>query len=202
MCARILKATNSSFCGLRSKVTSIDRAVPLIGTTVVTSLALSFSLAEETMQSGAIAEHYFTYWRQSIVQASAAELLCRGKAKSKKNEYFLAGLLTDLGRLAMLKTVPQEYLPVLARSIGEQSSLRLLEAEMLGVDHVEVGTKLMEEWGLPERLIKSVSCHHNSPDRLADERARPDFDLVQAVAIASSVGEFFCSPAKGPKLQR
>ena len=60
--AKILKSTNSSFFGFNSKVTSIDRAVPLLGTTVVTSLALSFSLVDAAMTTGPMVEHYNAYW--------------------------------------------------------------------------------------------------------------------------------------------
>ena len=59
--AKILKSTNSSFFGFSSEVTSIDRTVPLLGTTMVTSLALSFSLADVAMKFGPLVDHYQSY---------------------------------------------------------------------------------------------------------------------------------------------
>ncbi|NOX56444.1 MAG: HDOD domain-containing protein [Planctomycetes bacterium] len=75
LAAKILKAANSSYFGFRSKVTSIDRAVPLLGTTVVTSLALGFSLTDETTPAGPMYEYYNAYWMQSLAHAAAADLL-------------------------------------------------------------------------------------------------------------------------------
>ncbi|MCA9093727.1 MAG: HDOD domain-containing protein, partial [Planctomycetaceae bacterium] len=99
--AKILKSANSTFFGLSSKVSSVDRAVPLLGTTLVTSMALSFSLSESAMSDGPMAEYYKDYWWQSVVQASAAECCAVILAdRSAGPEFFQAGLLMDLGRLA------------------------------------------------------------------------------------------------------
>lgn len=113
ICAKILQATNSSFFGFSSRVTSIDRAVPLLGTTVVTSLALSFSLASDSVSSGPLQEYYRDYWKQSIIHAVAAEMIGRRCSQGLECEYFLAGLMMDIGRLAMLKTVSRDYYPVM-----------------------------------------------------------------------------------------
>jgi two-component system, cell cycle response regulator len=89
--AKILKSANSSFFGLSCEVRTIDRAVPLLGTTVSTSLALSFSLNDDAMSRGAVAEHYQAYWRQSIVQACAAEVLARRQPRLRPANIFSAG---------------------------------------------------------------------------------------------------------------
>ena len=111
--AKILKLANSSFFGLSSKVISIDRAVPMLGKTVVTSLAFGFSLDDASMARGELATHYNNYWKRSVIQGIAADVLGEYASNELECEYFLAGLLVDLGRLAMLKTIPQEYVPVL-----------------------------------------------------------------------------------------
>ncbi len=158
--AKILKAANSSFFGFKSPVTSIERAVPLLGTTVVTTLALSFSLVDAAMTSGSLAQHYTAYWKHSIVQAVAAEVLAERVAKGLAGDCFLTGLLLDLGRLAMLKTVPNDYLPVLEEWEEQGGSLKEREAARLGIDHVRVGAQLMREWKLPQQLIAAVTLHH------------------------------------------
>ena len=187
--SKILKSTNSSFFGFNSKVTSIDRAVPLLGTTVVTSLALSFSLVDAAMTTGPMVEHYNAYWMQSIVQGVSAEVLSKYSREGLECEYFLAGLLTDLGRLAMLKTIPDEYQPALQKSADEQRDLYVVESEMLGINHVEAGIKLMENWSLSENLIKAAMLQHVPLQQLTAEAGYGDFELIKAVAAASSVGD-------------
>jgi diguanylate cyclase (GGDEF)-like protein len=200
--AKVLKAANSTLFGLSSKVTSVDRAVPLLGTTVVTSLALSFSLAEATMSAGTLAEYYKAYWLQSIVQSAAAESLSNYFEGGLDCEFFLAGLLMDIGRLAMLKTASADYLPVLKRAHDEQSWLHEVEKEMLGIDHAEVSGRLMQKWGLPEVLIKAGQMQHAPLDQLQQMQDSPDFPLAAAVAVAAAMGDYFCATNKGLALQR
>jgi len=200
--AKIVKAANSTYFGIKSEVKAIDRAVPLLGTTVTTSLALSFSLNESAMSRGPLASHYQDYWRQSIVQASAAEMLGLRIAPVLAPEFFLCGLLQDLGRLAMLKTIPQEYLPVLEKAKADGTPLHEVEKRALGFDHIEIGANLMEHWKLPDALIDAVRLHHASLDALLAERGSPQFPLSAATAVSACVGDYFCTPAKGLALER
>jgi diguanylate cyclase (GGDEF)-like protein len=203
--AKILKATNSSFFACASKVTTIERAVLLRGTTGVTSLALSFSLVQSATARGDLAEYYQRYWRQSVVQGLAAELIGRRWGKDHECEFFLAGLLADIGQLAMLKTVGKQYGPVLARAGEERVCPLALERAELGFDHVEVGTKLMENWRLPAELAAAARLHHADPqeiDQLAGGEGGEAVDLVRAVATATAAGEYFCQPQKGTALER
>ncbi|MCH7689037.1 MAG: HDOD domain-containing protein, partial [Planctomycetes bacterium] len=200
--AKILKTTNSSFFGFTSEVTSIDRAVPLLGTTMVTSLALSFSLTDVAMKSGPLADHYQSYWTQSVIQGIAAEILGKTNENRPDCDYFLSGLLMDLGRLAMLKTISEEYLPVINAASAQQRELHDVETEMLGFDHIEVGIKLMQNWGLPTLLIEGVRYHHTSLEQLAEHVGEARFSLFTTMAAAAAVGDYFCSENKGQALQR
>lgn len=200
--AKILKAANSSFFALRAEVTTIDRAVPLLGTTVVTSMALSFSLVDAAMTSGPMVQHYTDYWRQSVVQAVAAESLAEKAACGPGCEFFLAGLLMDLGRLAMLKSVPREYLPALLAAQAETESLIDVERRMLGFDHVEIGMKLMEQWKLPAPMITAVGTSHAALADLFALPAEEEGVAGRVLAVASAAGDYFCSAAKGTAFDR
>lgn len=200
--AKILKAANSSFFGLVSEVRTIERAVPLLGTTVSTSLALSFSLADDAMTRGPAAEHYRSYWRQSIVQACAGELLAQRFNHALGGEFFLCGLLLDLGRLAMLKTIARQYVPVLEAWQTSQRSLNDCETDALGFSHVEIGAKLMENWKLPKLMVQAVQLHHSRLASLTELRHEPHYQLIAAMATAATVGDYVCTPLKGQALER
>lgn len=200
--AKLVKAANSTFFGFRSEVRSIDRAVPLLGTTVTTSLSLSFSLSDESMAVGPMAAHYNKYWQQSVVQASAAETLCRMNGHGLVSEYFLVGLLLDLGRLAMLKVVPREYRVPLEAFGANGMTLVETEREHLGIDHVEVGAQLMTNWKLPESLIRAIQTHHASASEIASRHNESERPLAAAAAVAACVGDYFCNTSKGRDLER
>lgn len=200
--AKILKSTNSSYFGLRSPVTSLERAVPLLGTNIVTSLALSFSLVEAAMSSGPLAKHYRDYWMRSVVQAAAAETLGEQRADGLDCEYFLGGLLADLGCLAMLRTIADEYVAVLQETDEQQRNLQDVESERLGINHVQVSVQLMHNWNLPPALRRAVEFHHSPLPRLLEQSASPEFPYIKAMAVSAAVGDYFCSSNKGPALAR
>jgi diguanylate cyclase (GGDEF)-like protein len=200
--AKIVKAANATYFGLKSEVKDIGRAVPLLGTTVSTSLALSFSLNDAAMTRGPLVEHYQAYWRQSLVQAAAAETLAVRTKPALAPEFFLSGLLQDLGRLAMLKAIPAEYREVLEAVAGAETPLVAAEAARLGFDHVEIGGKLMQHWKLPDGLVQAALLHHAPLISLLERRETAQFPLIAATAVAACVGDYFCSAGKGRALER
>jgi len=200
--ARLLKAANSSMFGLATKVKSIDQAVVVLGTTAVTTLALGFCLVDSTLCRGPLGAAYTSYWLQSTIQATAAKLLCARTSSSNHEDFFLAGLLLDLGRLAMLKTIPVDYQMVLATAESEQRPLIDTETDMLGTNHVEVGVQLMHRWSFPEALSRSIQFHHHSPEDLKDIAKSGDTALLKATVVAAAAGEYFCGASKGLALER
>ncbi|MCG6154704.1 sensor domain-containing diguanylate cyclase [Rubinisphaera margarita] len=200
--SRILQATNSAFFSFSSKVNSIDRAVPLLGTTVVTSLALSFSLASESISSGPLQDYYRSYWKQSIVHAAAGETIGKRCQAGLECEYFLAGLLVDIGRLAMLKAISREYYPVLVTSESQARPLFEVEHEFLGLDHSQVACRLMEKWGLPENLMNGVRMQNFSVETLFEQLQPGTHSLEAAIVLSNAVGDYFMSPVPGKSIQR
>jgi diguanylate cyclase (GGDEF)-like protein len=134
------------------------------------------------------------------VQAVAAEIL--GEQTRVKDQYFLAGLLTDLGRLAMLKVIGRDYLPVLEMAESSECDLIELEQAAFGFDSVDIGTKLMARWKLPEPLIQAASVRKWSVEELEARISQGHRELLTVVAVATAVGEYFCTSNKGPALER
>lgn len=200
--ARILKATNSAYFGLSSQISSIDRAVPLLGTTVVTSLALTFSLDSAAVSSGPLADYYKKYWTQSVVQASAAEMIAPHCTEKLECEYFLIGLLLDIGRLAMLKAIPADYGMVVALAFDDQQELWVSEQQQLGVTHSEIGAQLMKEWGLHPTLISAVRNHHLDCDQLAELEGTEEFAVSKVATFIAAVGDYFCWSNQGSAWER
>ncbi len=190
--AKILKVINSTFFGVSSRVTSLERAISLLGGTYVTSIALSFYLSASASTGGPMAEHYSRYWLQSVVHAISAELIGKRMNDRTESELFLSGLMMDLGRLAMLKAIPEEYCRVLNAVVDRGCDLFEAEQEEFGFDHAEIGAKLMETWKLPESLRELVRFHHIPPELIESEEDRPDISIIRALATASHVGDLFC----------
>lgn len=195
--ARILKTTNSTYFGFSCKVASIERAVPLLGVTSVIGMTLSFALSQDASQPGRLGEYFQAFWKQSVVQAATAEVLGNKHTGTTDCDYFLAGLLIDLGRLAMLRAIPDEYVPVIKAAATDRRSLCEIETETFGINHAQVGYKMLSDWNLPESLQRAIEKHHAELDDLRSLDGEPTFDVVKATAVAAAVGDLFCSPNDG-----
>jgi diguanylate cyclase (GGDEF)-like protein len=200
--AKLLKSANAAYFGLSHKVTTIERAVPLLGATVVTSLSLSFSLAEASMHPGPLADHYRTYWRRSVLQAVAAEVACAEFPRSLATECFLAGMLGNLGQLALLKAAPDDYLPALQRAAESNRPLLEVERELLGIDHIDIGVRLLKTWRIPEELTNPLELRWAPLEELL---AGEDVELRKrrlAIAFAAAAVEYLTTSHKAQALER
>jgi diguanylate cyclase (GGDEF)-like protein len=200
--AKLLKAVNSGMFAFSTKITSIDRAVCLLGTTGVTSLALGFSLVEASMSTGALADGYSGFWLQSVVQAAAAETLGGQQNDPLGCDAILIGLLQDIARLAMLKTIPAEYREVLQTADTEPRELCEVETSLLGINHVEAGCQLLNNWKLPPALLPCIQHHHDTAEQIAALPDTPERRPIVMAAVAAAAGEYFCTPHKGRALER
>ena len=111
-------------------------------------------------------------------------------------EFFLAGLFADLGRLAILRTIPEDYKAVLDLSEESDDDVHEIEQQLLGFDHVEIGFRLMQEWKLPEGMITAVQFHESPCSTVLEQKERTEFELIKAVKLSALVGEFFTTQDK------
>ncbi|MGW8179539.1 MAG: HDOD domain-containing protein, partial [bacterium] len=90
------------------------------------------------------------YWQRSILTGVAARAMGKVKGVVELDHLFLAGLLQDIGMLALQALTPEVYGDICRRAGGDHTKLYELEKEFLGTDHTEVGAWLAEMWHLPE----------------------------------------------------
>ncbi|WP_319587751.1 HDOD domain-containing protein [uncultured Desulfobulbus sp.] len=175
---QVLKLINSAYYSLMNKVTSLTRAIIMLGLNTVKNLALSTAIIRcvgQAKKSKALPIKDF--WEHSIGVGVLAKLLAaeRGVPLAEREEYFVAGLLHDLGKIPF----GDEYTEVLTQAKIEQQALIILEKKFLEIDHEEVGEMIASKWKL-NAVITDAICHHHSP-----ELAQPEHQaLVATVALA------------------
>ncbi|MBX3444689.1 MAG: GGDEF domain-containing protein [Planctomyces sp.] len=200
--AKLMRAANSALYGVGRPVTDLNRAVSLLGKKTVTSLALCFSLSEESMGRGHFSALYRGVWLQSVLQAITAEIVARRYDRGREGEYFAIALLADIGRLAMLKSAPQEYAAIVERCGREQLDVEACEDEAFGINHTALSIALLEHWNLPKHFCGAVRQRHAAPVDLLGQPAGEQRRLSHAVALATSVGNYFCHGSRGLSLAR
>ena len=106
------------------------------------------------------------FWQHSIKTAIIARQLAMQNARIIDHEaLFTAGLLHDIGRLVIARVIPNAYMTVSDIAKTENRDIILVETEKLGATHIDVGVALLEKWGIPGLIIRSVKMNHETDHR-------------------------------------
>jgi HD-like signal output (HDOD) protein/GGDEF domain-containing protein len=156
MTTKILRVVNSSLFGLSRQVTDLNQALALLGTKPLKLLVLGFSLPKELL-SGLEADVLGRYWRRTVIKAVAAREIAEMIWHVPGDDAFIAGLLQDIGMLALIQDLGESYAAFVERVQNEAGDLLQLEMSTLGFDHTILSAELLDHWGLPESLVRDVS---------------------------------------------
>src|SRR5208283_1763881 len=123
--AQLIRLCNSAFMGFREPVTRIEHAVMLVGTERLRTMVLTCSLVEYVGHRMA-SENMQAFWQHCFLTAALSERLARGIAYPQPEQAYLAGLLHDIGALALLVvTSAESRLPDDTPAFGWGESLEL-----------------------------------------------------------------------------
>ncbi len=169
LAAKTLRVANSSYYGL-SNVSTIARAISILGLNTIRSLVISVSYQQ--MLSGRVtAKNFdkFAFWCHSLGVATASRIIGKMLLPEKSEELYIAGMMHDVGFLVLDRFIPDELDEAIRISRDRGVPVHLVERELYGYDHGDVGGILADKWGLPKTLGAAVRCHHDvsaDPDML------------------------------------
>ncbi|MCX7162700.1 MAG: HDOD domain-containing protein [Rhodocyclales bacterium] len=149
----VLRVVNSAIYSRGNKITTIPRAISILGFQVVRSLAmLAFSRSLFSQINNPMFRMHI--WQHSLLTAIAGQTICHclGDAK-QKDEAFIAGLMHDIGKVLLFTHDPGKYLQVLHDVLQQGSPSAEAERRIFGCDHYQVGMEAVGQWHLPERFI-------------------------------------------------
>jgi GGDEF domain-containing protein len=117
---------------------------------------LGFSLPPQLLQSEH-AEALQRYWQHTLLKAVACRLLEQHVAPCDDEEAFVAGLLQDVGVLALLQQLGESYASLYLQAAEKRENLLISEAQTLGFDHLALSARLLANWRLPTLLCQAVA---------------------------------------------
>jgi diguanylate cyclase (GGDEF)-like protein len=195
LCAKILKLANSPLYGLTGKITTVTRAVSMLGINAVKNMALSFSLIKSSDKDGSVFFDYPKFWKSAMMGAVTAKLLAQKIIPDHAEDAFFLGLLHDIGILALVQCMPEQYHLVLNEMAQTHSNLHEVENQIIGFDHMEVGDYLTRNWGIPETFSIPIRYHH-CPEQLGNQYNNDIVLLTQLLQLSSAFIDFFNSSDK------
>ena len=182
---RVLKIVNSAYFSPVRKISSLTRAIIMLGINTVKNLALSTSILSSMVRKESFhALSMDDFWAHSLCVGVTAKSLAAIKnvPVSEWEEYFVAGILHDLGKIPLNDLFQDEYSDVLELVKNEKSPLVLAEKTILEIDHAMIGGLIAERWQLGEVITDSLR-HHHEVEKMSDESS-------QAVAMATLANEY------------
>lgn len=185
--AKIIGLSNSAMLGSARKTTSVKEAAILLGINRVKSIATSIAIMSLSTKVATGKFKSQDLWLHSFGIAFAMLAIAHAmpaKIRPKDDQVFLAGILHDIGYLALAFLDPKrsDDLHVLL-STESDSPVLSIEREMLEICHDELGAELARHWNLPDEIIAVLRYHH-TPDAVEAAAGQP---IVHIISLAEKL---------------
>jgi len=180
---RVLKLLNSAYYGVGQKVTSLARAIIMLGINTVKNLVLSTAvlgtLPQNKEYKGLNMEGF---WLHSLCVGVTAKLLVKKQGIQTKQieDYFTAGLLHDIGKIPLSGVLSAGYLLPITTADSSQTPLFVVEDKILGLNHCTSGAMISGAWKLDGPVADAIIHHHNLAAYSGENK-----DLLNIIAIAN-----------------
>ena len=179
---KVLNLVNSAYYGMSNEISSIVRAITMLGTNTVKNLVLSTAVIESILNKKNFKTlNMENFWLHSLSVGVTSKLLAREQKNTKNIEdYFVSGLLHDIGKILLNTRFSEEYEHVLKISNIENKPLVIVERQYFLIDHALVGKLIAKSWNLSQEIIDTISFHHNLLTYKGDNK-----NIIYTVAIAN-----------------
>jgi len=180
----VLRLINSAYYSLPNQVTSLARAIIMLGLNTVKNLALSTAILQTVGGKDSFkALSMDEFWTHSITVGVTAKAIAglKGIPGMQREEYFVSGLIHDLGKIPLSNCFPGEYRQVMEMASAQGDRLYDAEDKLLGITHSLVGGMIAGKWELGGGLRDSLH-HHHEPDKSPEESRT----LVSIIALADT----------------
>ncbi|MDD5674402.1 MAG: HDOD domain-containing protein [Chitinivibrionales bacterium] len=183
--ARVIRLVNSAFYALRTRVSSIQHAIAILGLNTVKNLVLGISVVK-AFQDNARTSIFDReqFWVHTFATALGAKLIAVQTKQVDPEDCFLAALLHDIGILTTDQFLHDEFIAILERMVDQKSDFLETERSVLGTDHGTIGAHLGLRWRIPEFLVDVMRFHHTPSvlPRSAEQSRR----IIEIVHIADA----------------
>jgi len=190
LAGKIISLATSASTGINRHSASLSKAVVLLGFDTVRNAVLSIKVFESfgnaADQGNQEEFDRVGFWKHSLATACASRMLIKHIDNTiDPEEAFVAGLLHDIGKLALVTALPKSYNRVVQLTESSMGNISQAEQSVLGLDHTVAGKRLAEKWQLPDDISQAIWLHHQWAHGLPD--TIKNRSLIQTVHLADLI---------------
>jgi len=185
--SRVLKVCNSPFYGFQRTITSLRDAGNLLGLSTLVNIVMTCS-ASEYMQNTAQRRDEGALWRRCLTFAIASRLVAGRHGRTDPQLAYTAGLLQNIGNLVLTRHY-DDGRPIIDLAVKGGRPRIDAEGEVLGMDHAEIGSRLLTRWNLPPILVDAVRHHHKPAGAEVDPVLASTIHLAETLAAVKIAGD-------------
>ncbi len=158
--AKILSVANSAQFGIKQKVSDLPFAISLLGFDIVSIVILNSLKNKKILKKKTIVYSNRKLWLHSLKVAHLCRIFARNNKIANSLEYYIAGLLHDIGKTAILGNISYGDLEKIEMLVESGSNLYLAENSVLGYNHTDIGFEILKNMNLSMDILKAVFAHH------------------------------------------
>lgn len=155
--APMLKLANSPYFGLRTKVSSIQHAVSVLGTRNTVNLLSNIALRANVVPN---VPNLTEFWDRSSLTALAASHIAAQIPGMSRDDAYTVGLFHDCGIPVLMQKFP-DYVDNIGELTRISGNICQAENERYSTTHAIVGSLLARNWLLPQQMCRAILSHHD-----------------------------------------
>ena len=165
LAARILRLANSAYYGMPTEVSSLSHAIRLLGLNelrnIIVQLGVSSAMSKVPMPKDF---QFEKLWEHQLFTANIARGITLGMPLPTNcispDDIYVAGLLHDMGKTMLAAHCPEDWAAINAVALNESIPFNQAEEHYWGIDHAVIGARMLNFWGIPDKLSELVNWHH------------------------------------------
>jgi putative nucleotidyltransferase with HDIG domain len=160
--AKVIRMVNSAYFGLPQEVKSLKQAVVMLGVNTIKNVAISSAILGKSYLKGSSVLDGEDFWKHSLGVAVASKMIAKRLEVEEKflEEYFIAGLIHDIGKILINNSFPEELKKIIEISSQKNILITEIEKGVMGLSHEEIGIAIGKKWKFENNLLYAVGRHH------------------------------------------